>query len=240
MEENKTEEVTEEVTTQEEETKPEARVKIGDMEFGSHEEALTWAEANVNRGSDSEKVFDAYRRGLQEAQSLVGKSGGVTTDPGTDLEQDQIDFEAKFYENPKAALEELKAQAVREAKESISKEQELTRAEQQAWDRFRELNPDLAGKEKVARLMMEEYKSELKQRAEVLGQEEALKFLGQKTRALFQDYAKATLPKEELAEGGASVLSGQGEVVTTGKKEETRLSFADQIRNMNRGRPTGA
>lgn len=213
-------------------------IQIGDQTFKTEAAALAFAREQL-RDSEVERArADAYRQGIIEAQRNVTFQPNVTQAPA---KPDKTALEQEFYSDPIAAMERVRAQAIAEAEQKILGRVGQQNEEQRLWSKFSDANPDLADFKKDVELIGDEYKEIIVTLHKTKGEDEAMKFIAQKTRAKFQQYADKAKPSRELPKaGGASPSgSGAGGKVTPardGKNPPKPTSFIEQIQENKRRR----
>ena len=209
-----------------------AVVEIDGHKFDSEASALKWALENKSQLEREKDLAEAYRSGISDAQ---------TFSPGTPLNQqapkqedEDPNFEERFYANPKEVLRELKTKIKQEAFADFQRATSARDIEREVWDKFSSSYPDLADfKEDVETIANHpEHKDVIQALVRTKGQETAMSYVAQKTRAKFQAYVEATKQKTVLPSGANRGLtpSGAGKSVTLPKKEDKPLSMREQLR----------
>lgn len=197
-----------------------AKYRIGDREFDSQADALTYAQSQV-------EVADAYRQGLIDSGASAHKAApSVTAQPAldtTELYTDPEGFLRKFETKIKTDLEQKDA-----AKERSD----------QIWREFTDRHASLAD----FRLEVEDFvaknQSEVRGIIGAKGRSSAYDFIATKIKARAEAIATAGRPARELSNkrtATAAATSG-GAKVTPEKASPKLLSFSDQLRNMKKGR----
>lgn len=215
-----------EAVEQEEES---AAIEIDGQSFKTEAEALEYARTKITAADIELARADAYRQAAQDLGQRVTHQPNVTPQP----QEDEKEWEQKFFENPKKALEDAMAKARAEALSEVGKMTALDRENARLWSRFCELNPDLADfKEDV------EHATALHREAAVAlkgtkGEDAALNYIATKTRSKFQQWAEKAKPGTPMSKGGGASPSGGGKDVTSGgskKSDDKPLSFVEQIK----------
>ena len=208
-------------------------VEIDGHRFSSEAEALKWALSNKAQLEREKELADAYRSGISDSQVFTqGQFPQVTPK----IEDEDPNFEERFYANPKEVLKELTAKAKREAFEELQRVTSARDIEREVWDKFTSAHPDLADfKEDVETIANHSQHKEIIQAlVRTKGQEAAMNYVAQKTRAKFQAYAEAMKQKTVLPRGAGpgTTPTGSEKKVTLPKKEEKPMSMKDQLRQL--------
>jgi len=209
-------------------------VEIDGHRFASEADALKWALSNKAQLEREKELADAYRSGISDSQ--VFTQGQLPQVTPAKQEDEDPNFEERFYANPKEVLKELTAKAKREAFEELQRVTSARDIEREVWDKFTSAHPDLADfKEDVETIANHNQHKEIIQAlVRTKGQEAAMNYVAQKTRAKFQAYAEATKQKTVLPRGAGpgTTPTGSDKKVTLPKKEEKPMSMKDQLRQL--------
>lgn len=214
-------------------TPEEGSIEIAGKKFRTQKEAFDWAQENIKSLEQEKLLGDAYRQGISDA-SVAGNPVAPVTQIAPP--EDDKDWEAKFYSNPKKTLAEFAADIEARTAERINSQLGAKSADEKLWSEFFNLHPDLDGFRTDVQLILDSNKDTVQALAKTKGQKEAMAFLAQKTRAKFEDYMERRKPTRQLQNGaGGGSPSGEA-AVTAGKKASEPVDFATQIRNLRKSR----
>jgi hypothetical protein len=190
-------------------------IRIAGREFRTQDEAFRWAEEQ-----ERERLLaEAHSAGIREA--LAAQQAAIVTPPVP-----EEDFETKFYSNPKETLREIQTRARDEAVNIMRAET----AKERAWIEFSNLYPDIR---------RQDAEGVLAQHADTIGKLPKDKGFQALANAVYKEYdeiANMRKPKQVLSDRKPAV-SPSGSAprgVTPQKKEEKPLSFADQLKRLNK------
>jgi len=214
-----TTEVTQEVT---EEIK-EAPITIDGREFTDHAEAWKYAESLAQ----DKAANDNYRQGVQDAMS---QPNGQVASPVT---PEPDDFEEKFYADPKKYLTERDDKIRKQIKDEVTQESTQKATVDRLWNQFYNDNPDLVGKDRLVKSLLEENWNTL---GHMTDAPSAMKILAQKTRTEIQSYIESSQPRTELPNNAGGASGGSQSQVTPKKTDEPVLSFIEQVNKLNEKR----
>lgn len=205
-------------------------ITIDGQSFKTEAEALAYARDKITQSDIEIARADAYRQGIAEGRQNVTLPQNVTPQP----QEDDKEWEQKFYENPKKAIAEAMEAARKEALKELDGKTTIDRENARLWNRFSELHPDLADFRDDVEQVGTRHREELLLMAKTKGEDAAMNFLATKTRTKFQQWAEKAKPGKPLPNGGggASPSGGSKDVTkSSGKKSEDKpLSFVDQIK----------
>lgn len=228
------EETTEE-TPDPEATEEDSGIEIDGQKFKTEALALEYARNKTISLEVEVAKADAYRQGILEARQDVTNPKNVTA-PAE--QEDDPEWETKFYENPKKVMAEAMAKAAEIGKKEALRTVGIQSEDVRLWNKFTDLNPDLADFKRDVEMMGDEHKELIMSIAKTKGEDEAIKFLGQKTRAKFQQFNEKAKPSKELPNKGGGVSpSGGADKVTNSKDKKTSdkpLSFVEQMKQNKR------
>jgi len=203
----------------------EAKIKIGDKEFRTQEEAFAYAQSLDQKSTLIEARSDAYRQAIQDAAFAQQNAQKVT--PAAEPEED---FDAKFYENPKEFLKQY-GEKISAATEAKILGQISTRTEDdKLWSDFFGANPDLAGFREDCESVLTKHTEDIKAINQTKGQKAAMDYLAQKTRAKFQSYNDNAKPRRELPATSNGASMGSPGNVTRNIKQAEPVDFITEIR----------
>lgn len=213
--------------TQAEETE---EIKIGERVFKNTDEAFAYAQSELERKNRELDLAEAYRAGIADAGAVP-----VPAAPAAEAPAD-TGWEERFYANPKETLkqyaEEIRESTKRELRGELSQQTQ----EQKLWSEFYTKHPDLSDFDDDAKATLDKHQDEIRVLARTKGQEAAMAFLAQKTRAKFQQYIERSKPRTDLPNTkSAGAPAGQTNV-TPEKKTEEPLDFIAQVRKMRESR----
>lgn len=195
----------------------EGPIRIAGREFKSQREAFEWAE----KLEQERLIAEAHTAGVREALEAQARSAAIAAPPVP-----EEDFETKFYSNPKETLREMQTRARDEAVHIMRAES----AREKAWNEFSNLYPDIRRQDAEVILA---------NNAETIGKLPRDKGFEALARAVYREYdeiANIRKPKQVLTDRKPAV-SPSGSAprgVTPQKKEEKPLSFADQLKRLNK------
>lgn len=213
----------------------EAKVKIGDKEFASQEEAFQYAESLQAQGETERLISDAYRQGIQDAiqKDPIGQN---VTQPAEPAMPSNEELDAQFFENPTEYLRKHAEQVRQEAEQAALEKIRAEQAEENLWQEFFSRHPDLDGFRQDATMVLESNRQLVEDIARTQGKQKALDYLAQKTRAKFQAWAERSRPQQELQRNAATPTPSGSERVTQSSTTEEAVDFASQLRNHNRAK----
>lgn len=198
-------------------------IKIDDQVFKSEKDALAYATEKLKREEHERMLAEAHSQGVREALA-------ATQQPQAAAPQED-NFDEQFYSNPKEALNKVKEAA----KAELRAEFDAKAAEEQAWNEFSAIYPDLAdSRREVIRILNEN--------VDILGKmqdrKKAMGILATKTREYFDEIVEKRKPRTELPQRQAQVVAAGGGTrpgVTQTQKQATPLTMAQQLKSL-RGR----
>lgn len=204
-----------------------AKIKIGDQEFSTPEEAVTYA-----------KLLHAKTEGREEALKEFNK-------PKEEEKPAEPAFESKIadliFTNPEQAVKEVYLKAKEDAKKEIFDEynkmqtaEKASAAQQKQWDStwtgFYDSNQDLAPvRDIVETVVLPKLWNSIKD----LPLDKSLPMVEAETRKLLRMTKEASLPKKELYDGPAMMASSSTNNTPAGKSDATSkmaLDFISQVR----------
>ena len=193
-------------------------ITIGDREFKTQAEAIKYAESLAFDKS----INDAYANGVREA--LQANRPAEVAEPVED------NFDERFFTNPKAAINEAEERATAKALAMFHAEQK----KEKMWNDFLTEYPNIRRRD-AERVLGENW--------ETIGKmtdvPKAMKVLATKVRAEYEEIADLAKPRTELAAKPARVVSsgsGSAPSVTQPRKEETPLTFVQEMRQLREKR----
>lgn len=219
-----------EAQTQQSEPAPEeeqeARIKIGDQEFKTQEEAFAYAQSLAQKNTLVEAQSNAYRQAIQDA-ALAQAAAQKVTQPQAEPEED---FDAKFYENPKEYLKTYGEKISAAAEAKILNQINTRTEEEKLWGEFFNGHPDLRDFKEDCEAVLGRHTEDIRAIHQAKGQKAAMDYLAQKTRAKFQSYIESTKPQRELSRTSAGASMGSPSSVTRNIKEAAPVDFITEIR----------
>jgi len=215
------------------EANPEAKVKIGDQEFSSHDEAFAYAQSLHERGETEKLINDAYRQGIQDAAQSDQFNQNVTQSAPAEPEED---LDAKFFENPTEYLKTMGSKIRAEAKAEALHEMQVKQAETNLWQEFYTRHPDLDGFQQDCDFTLEQFNDEVATLAKTQGKQKAMDYLAQKVRAKFQTYMARQRPQEEVQRAPAQPSPSGGQRVTQQSSEKGAVDFMSQLAEYKRSK----
>lgn len=208
-----------------EEAKP--KIKIGDKEFDTVEQAVEYAKELEQARREDQAFIDGVK-------TAKGKEAEAEKPPQKTI--DEI-VEEKIFEDPKAAIKELREAIKKEMWDEYSQmtAQEKAVAQQKAesermWNDFYTGNPELSESKEVVNFLVQKNWDKLKD----LPHQKALDQVAEMARTQLKITKEATLPKKEL-QSGPVTTAGVSSTATTQQKStdgEEKLSFTDQLKKL--------
>lgn len=193
-------------------------IRIAGREFKTTKEAFAYAEELEL----TNKLAEAHSAGVREALDAQSRA----TAPGATAEPEDT-FDAEFYANPKETLKKFKAEAKNEALAMMQAE----RNKENLWNEFLTENPDIRRKD-AERILHENWNTIGKLTDIAAGK----RLLAQKVRSEYDEITEIRKPRTTLSEKKAVVSpsGGASSGVTPKKKDETPLSFTEQMRKLKK------
>jgi len=213
----------------EEEAPKAAKYRIAGREFATQEEAFAYAEDLDRQNAIKEAEVNAYRQ-----MNSTYNNGGQQAQKVTLPPEEEDDFDAKFYENPKKYLQEREELVRQRTRDEVLQAVGAQSEEEKLWNEFFQENPDLSGDRDIAELVVSQHTEDIRAIAQTRGKKAASEFLAQKVRARHQNWVEAQKPRRELANTRAGVSVGSAKSVTLKQAEESTLSFAEQLSTINK------
>jgi len=204
----------------------EAKIKIGDKEFKTQEEAFAYAQSLEQKTTLVEAQSNAYRQAVQDTMAAQAASQKVTQAPP----EPEEDFDAKFYENPKEFLRQYGEKISAAAEAKILNQINTQSAEEKLWGEFFSGHPDLRNFKEDCEGVLARHTEDIRAIHQTKGQKAAMDYLAQKTRAKFQDYIEAAKPQRELPRTTAGASVGSAVNVTRNIRTEAPVDFITEIR----------
>jgi hypothetical protein len=208
------------------EDESEAKIRIGDKEFKTQEEAFAYAQSLEQKTTLVEAQSNAYRQAIQDTALAQANAQKVTQAPP----EPEEDFDAKFYENPKEYLKTYGEKISREAEERILNQINTKSEEERLWGEFFSSNQDLRDFKEDCEGVLAKHTDDIRAIHQTKGQKAAMDYLAQKTRAKFQNYIESTKPQRELSRTSAGASMGSAGSVTRNIKESGPVDFITEIR----------
>lgn len=207
---------------------PQAKIKIGNQEFQSMDEAVEYAQTlELARAQDA-----AYIEGMKAA------TPPVTAAEAKQKELEEL-VEEKFFEDPKTALKMFKEGITKQIFDDYQKiitQQEQAKTQQQnlttLWNNFYQSNADLSESKDVVEFLRQKHWNEIKD----LPQDKALGMLAETARKQLKITKEATLPRKELPDGPAITAgaSGDATITTSAPEVEKSLDFIAQLNKIRK------
>jgi hypothetical protein len=221
---------TEDTESTEEPSETPHKYRIGDKTFATQEEALAYAQSQVNALETETQLADAYRQGLKDALKQPAPTE-IVTQP-----QDEFDTE-ELYTNPKSFLDKFASKIKTETRSELEQKEALRSESDQIWREFTERHPSLADFRGEVENFVNQNLTEVRAVIGTKGRPAGYDYVATKLKSRFEAYASALRPKRELSNGGGGASPTQKAASVTPKKEEKKaLSFAEQIRSIRKRR----
>lgn len=220
--------------TQDSGPKPMGKYKIGDKLFQTQEEALKYAETQVSTLETEKLLADAYRRGMEEAASLVAPhTQDVTPEhkPLGDLNPEDM------YANPTEFLSKFAEKIKSDTRAEFDHKERIRSQSDQIWGEFVTRHPMLADFRKEVEEFANQNTQEVRAIIATKGRGAGYDFVATKLKSRFEAYANAVKPKRELpnAKQATSPSSPAVDVTPKGGSKKP-LSFAEQVRMLRKKR----
>lgn len=207
------------------------KYRIGDREFETADEALTFARSQVSTMETEQQVAAAYRQGIQDAVSHPVSGQNVT--PPAAVQPPIRDEE--FYANPTAAIQKYGQQIRAETEAAVSQRIQQQMAAGQAWLDFSARHPDLADFRGEVESYTNANFQDLKAISATKGPQAAYDYIATKLKSQFQKYGDAMKPKKSLPNVGTQTPpASQGTRVTPNPEGRKALTFTDQMRSLRK------
>lgn len=214
--------------------KPMGKYKIGDKLFQTQEEALRYAETQVSTLETEKLLADAYRRGVEEAASLVApQPQDVTPEhrPLGDLNPEDI------YANPAEFLSKFAEKIKSDTRAEFDRKDQIKVASDQIWSEFVTRHPMLADFRKEVEEFADQNTAEVRAIIATKGRGAGYDFVATKLKSRFEAYANAVKPKRELPNAKQATSPSSPAVDVTPKAGGKKpLSFAEQVRMLRKKR----
>ena len=207
----------------------EGEYKIGDQSFKTSEEAFAYANSLEHKNAIAEAQANAYRQAVTDG--ALGRADGqkVTQNPE---DEDDPEFDQKFYEDPKKFLKEFEAKIIAKTESKVLGHVSQQSEDERLWSDFFKQNPDLADFKEDCEYTLAKHQADLKAVNSTRGQKAAMDFLAQKTRAKFQSYHEKSKPKRDLERTSSGPSLGSSVNVTRQPTKTQELDFAAEIRSL--------
>lgn len=206
---------------------PTEKYRIGDRTFATQEEALAYAQQQVEADA---AATDAYRQGLLDAQTAAApRVESVTPPPELNTEE--------LYTNPQAFLDKFANKIKTETRSELDQKEAIRTQSEQIWREFTDRHPALAEFRTEVETFVAANQAEVRALATKRGRTASYDFIATKLRSRFEAYASAVKPKRELPNNGTGAPPAQRAAGVTPKgPQEKPLSFAEQIRSIRKRR----
>lgn len=208
-----------------EEAVPAAKFRIGDQEFTTQDEALAYAQRQV-------EIDDAYRRGVTEAAALIPNAQpGVTPAP---VPEENVE---ELYTNPQEFLKKYATKIKSEVLTEAQSRENMRAQSDSIWREFTDRHPALAEFRSEIEQFVNTHQGEVRAIIASRGRPASYDFIATKLRSRFESYANALKPKRELPNGGGGPTPSPKSAGVTPKPGEKKiLSMADVVRSLKKGR----
>lgn len=211
-----------------EETPAAPKIRIGDQEFASQEDALAYAQRLQGES-------DAYQRGVSEAMQFNrGGQPGVT--PGPEVAPIVENVE-ELYTNPQEFLKKYAHKIKTDITSEYDQKSSLRAQSDQIWREFTDRHPYLADFRTEVENFVASENAQVRSLINAKGRPVAYDFIATKMKSQFDRYASALKPARALPNsvGGPSPTPKAGGV--TPKPDAKKVStMADQMRSMRKSR----
>lgn len=202
------------------------KYKIGDKTFSTQEEALAYAESQVEL---EKRINDAYRQGQKDLLSVPGQGAESVTPQTPKLDTEEL------YTNPDAFLEKFAHKIKSETRSELEQKEAIKTQSDQIWNEFTERHPSLADFRKEVEQYVEQDMSSVRAIIGSKGRPASYDYIATKLKSRFEAYANAVKPKRELPNGGGGASpSSKSSGVTPKVDTKKPLSFADQMRTLRK------
>ena len=207
-----------------ENAEPPKKFRIGDQEFATQDEALAFAQRQV-------EIDNAYQQGVREATAAIQpQQQNVTHTPEAtqDLNPDEL------YTNPQEFLQKYEAKII----SRIDQRDQLKQQSDQIWRELTYRHPELADFRQEVEGFVQHDNANVRAVIQTKGRDASYDYIATKLKAKWASYENAIKPKRALANtsGGASPTNGKGSSVTPKEPTKKPLSLDEQLRNIRKGR----
>jgi len=204
------------------------KIRIGDQEFSSQEDALAYAQRLQSES-------DAYQRGVQEAlQYQRGPGAGVTPEPVVPQSEENVE---ELYTNPQEFLKKYATKIKTEIIGEHTQRESLKAQSDQIWREFTDRHPALADFRSEVEDFVAKNTTDVRSLIQAKGRPASYDFIATKLKSRFESYASALKPKRELPNGGGGASpTAKAASVTPKPSTQKQLSMADQMRSLRKSR----
>lgn len=207
----------------------EGNLRIGDKEFKTYAEAFAYANSLEGKNETEKLINDAYRQGIQDAASR-GEFSQSVTQAALPKEEEDPEFETKFFANPREFLKNYATKVKTEAREDALNTIRAEQAEANAWAEFYARYPDLEGFTEDCSSTLARERDAIQVIAKSQGKDKAMDYLARKTRAKFQTYIERTAQKRTLPNASTQPTPSSGQRVTPSSVETPAVDFVSEMR----------
>lgn len=211
------------------------KYRIGDREFATQDEALTYAQSQVTTLETETQVADAYRQGIRDA--MANPQGGAqnVTLP-IEPPKPEIDPQ-EMYTNPEQFLQKFATKIKNDTIGELSQTQNLKAQSDQIWNEFTYRHPELADFRTEVEQYVQSDTQAVRSIIATKGRPSSYDYIATKIKSRFESYATALKPKRELPNGGGGASPGGGnQTVTPPAPAKKALSFSQQVASIRKKR----
>lgn len=218
---------TSEAQQSEQDAKPSTgeKYRIGDKEFATQKEALTYAQ----QLEADHQVANAYQQGLRDAltqtqpvpQSVTPEEPYVNTD--------------ELYTNPTEFLQKFATKIKTETQAELDRKDQIRDQSNKIWNEFVERHPMLADFRNEVEDFVQKNQTDVRSLISAKGKSAGYDFIATKLKSRFSSYASALSPRRELPNVGTMGAPNLAvSNVTPIEEPKKTLSMYEQIRKIRR------
>lgn len=211
----------------------EAKIRIGDKEFATYDEAIRYAETSLAKADGIREAAEKFARPTEAPPAIPAK------DPMDDFFKE---VEDQIFVDPAQAMRKIYAKAVEDTKKLVFDEYKQTKAKEQeeanrqaawtkTWDDFFVDNKDLSEARELVNYVTETNWGKISDKP----LKEALKFVADETRRIGRINREAALPQKTLQQAAAIMAPSTGDLALP-TAEATPKTAVDFIAQLNKHR----
>ena len=210
-----------------EEAAPAPKIRIGDQEFSSESEALSYAQR-------LQAESDAYQRGVNEALAHARPGVGDVTPSVEAAPEENVE---ELYTNPQEFLKKYATKIKNEIVGEHTQRESLKAQSDQIWREFTDRHPALADFRSEVEQFVAQNTTDVRSLIQAKGRPASYDFIATKLKSRFESYASALKPKRELPNtGGGPSPSPRAASVTPKQDAKKPSTMAEELRRMRKSR----
>ena len=203
-----------------------AKFRIGDREFATEAEALSYATSQVSALETEQQVADAYRQGIRDAAATATPpAAAASAPPAPALNTDEL------YTNPQAFLDKF-AHKIRTESDASTQAILLKQVQgNQVWSEFAQRHPEFGDLRGDVESFVDRNIADVQAIVRTKGQVAGYDYIATKMKSNFARYEQALKPRRALPNTPtpATPKAAAGGV-TPEPTPKKPLSFAEQLR----------